>query len=353
MRAIAAVVVASWLTLAGPATAWAQDTLGARRFAVDSVIAVQDMFLESDDWPTQLIVDSVATLAVRDGVALNLRPKLWRVGGQWASLLDQASVRLDVVRRAKVRIEAGRFPSPIGLGMLENRANQNDGVLWCHRLYYGELPTGGAGAAPRTLISAVYPVGVSASASTARWDVRAAALDRALVDPWRTPTRGRSMPSNFVTGAGYSPRQGLRVGAATAWSTATFGGRRSGRDADYRLLNVEGEWSWGYSRLSGEWTRSTFETPTGTQVATGMTLQARHTLSPRVFAHSRVTVANAPRATPSGLTTTSFRAVDSTVGYRVSPEVTLRAGHSAVKNFSRSALDHQLAVSVVWVRRWW
>lgn len=347
-------LVASAVVLLGPAAVAGQDAGRGRRLAIDGVVAVQDMAFETANWPTQIIVDSASTVQVRRGLSLNLRPVLWRVDGEWEALLDQASVRVETRRGgAVVRVEAGRFPSPIGLGMMENRASQNDGVLWCHRLYYGRLPTLGPGTAPHTLLSAIYPIGVSATMSTARWDVRAAALDRAPVDPWATPTRRLAAPGNFVAGVGITPRQGLRVGVASAWGTSTAAGGRAKGDDDYRVYNVEGEWAFGYTRVSGEWTRARFDAPAGPRTSSGLTLQARQTLSPRWFVHSRATAARAPRVSAAGVVTQAYRSIDSTLGYLLSADLTLRAGHSAVKSFAQSRLDHQLAVSVVWARRLW
>src|SRR5688572_31598408 len=51
--------------------------------------------------------------------------------GQWEVYVPQASIRYEFEKGTKWRVEAGKFTSPIGLGMTENRASVNDSViLW-------------------------------------------------------------------------------------------------------------------------------------------------------------------------------------------------------------------------------
>jgi hypothetical protein len=326
------------------------DTGGPRAVSFDTVVAVQDMFFEDRDWPTQFMFDVSSTVRIATNVFANVRPKLWRVNGEWRPLLDQASLRYEFDRGARVRIEAGRFPSPIGLAMIENRANMNPGVLWCHRLYYTDLPSLGPGMQPQSLVAAYYPLGVTVMATKAAWDVRAAVMDRAPVDPWTLPTRLGAL-KNVMLGVGVSPRQGLRLGAATASGPSQSA---VANQTDYRMLNLEGEWAFGYTKISGEWNRSQFDTPSGDRTAYGLTLQARQTLTPRLFAHSRATVGRAPQVSNRAVVTPRrYHAVDSTVGYMLNPDITVKLGHTAMKSWTRTTTDHQLAVSVAFAHRWW
>jgi hypothetical protein len=259
------------------------------------------------------------------------------------------SLRYELEKRSNWRIEVGRFPSPIGLGMTENRPDVNPGVLWCHRPYYGDLPSFGEGSAPHALLSANYPIGVHVSTSGDRWDARVATIDRAPVDVW-TARDGTPRRLNVVAGAGVTPRQGVRIGMAAARG-------RSGDDTSsvpYSLVNVEGEFAFGYTRISGEWTRDAFTTLSGERVASGWTMQARQALTPRIFVHTRVSTVEAPLVQPDGgvdLLESFF--ADTTLGYLVTPEVTLRVGHAALKGWGAGAIDHQVGVSVVWAQRWW
>ena len=88
----------------------------------------------------------------------------------------------------------------------------------------------------------------------------------------------------------------------------------------------------------------------------GWTAQGQHALTPRVFVHSRASTVRAPRAATSLATTVTderFRSIDNTVGYLLSPELTVRVAHSAIRGFGRATVDHQVGVSLVWTRRWW
>jgi hypothetical protein len=347
-----------WFSLIVCATAspaWAQSEASAkpRGTALDTVVAVQDFLFEDSNWRAQVIVDSSMSAELAPGLQANVRPVVWKVNGRWESLLDQASVRYDVAAGANIRVEAGRFPSPIGLGMTENRANLNAGVLWCHRPYYMALPTTGPAPARLSLVSAVYPTGVSASATsrTNRWDARVAVVDRAPIDFWSAPAARRPR-ANTLVGAGFSPTQGARVGMGVGRGTlAADAGVEDGR---YELLNVEADWAFGYSRVSGEWTRSRVEARGVSRAASGVTVQWRQTLSPRWFAHNRTSlISGSLDVSVDTPPARRFSSVDSTIGYLVSPDVTVRVGHSAVRSWTRPSTDHQLGLSLVFARRWW
>lgn len=351
-RATSAVIVAGLCLamMSGTATAQPADVGGTRRLSFDSVIGVQDMFGETVAWPTQVIIDSSASWQVSRRVFANVRPVLWRVDGTWQTLIDQASLRYEGGRETRVRVEVGRFASPIGLGMTENRANVNGGVLWCHRLYYGSVPSLGADVPRQTLVSAVYPVGAMGTVTASKWDARVAMVDRSPTTTWTTPTR-LVAPKHLVVGGGVSPRQGLRVGVATARGALDD---RARERSTYQMLNVEADWAFGYTRISGEWTHDRFDTALGQRTASGVTAQIRQTLTPRVFVHSRATSARAPQvASSASVRLRDYRAVDSTIGYLASPGLTVRVGHTALRSWTASTTDHQLALSVVWARRWW
>jgi hypothetical protein len=40
------------------------------------------------------------------------------------------------------------------------------------------------------------------------------------------------------------------------------------------------------------------------------------------------------------------------LGFRLTPELTLRGGHRARRGFGRPGFDHQVEVSLVWWKRW-
>lgn len=330
------------------------ETGTARRVAFDTVSGWQDSFGEDADWPTQVIVDAFVGAELAPGWQVSVRPVVWRLRGEWEVILDQASVRYEVRRGANWRFEAGKFPIPTGLGLLENRANTNPGMLWWHRPYYTPSPSLGSDLPRVSLISTLYPWGAQAAASGRYWDMRVAAVDRPAVQFWRA-TDDLSRRVNVVVGGGITPRQGLRFGVAGARGRyAEAVGTRPA--LDYRTVNAEADLAFGYTRISGEWVLSRFDAPGGTRVSEGWTAQVQHTLTPRVFVHSRASHVRAPRAVSAFATHVDWQrlqSVDSTVGYLLTPEVTLRAAHTALRAFGRPTIDHQVGLSVIWSRRWW
>ncbi len=330
----------------GATPAGAQSS-GARRLALDTVIGVQDLFDTARDWPTVGMFDTYASAEIGRRLQISVRPKIWRLNGEWDLELDQASVQYSFQKGSNWRVEAGRFPSPIGRGMTENRSNVNGSVLWWHRPYYMPLPSLGLDAPMVSLISAVYPNGVLVTTSGDWWDARAALVDEAPVRFWQGDA-GTDRRPNAIVGAGVTPRQGLRGGVATSWGdlTETPAGR-------YRMVNVEAEYAFAYTRISGEWTRDRFEMPGADHTARGWTLQAQQTLTPRLFAHARTTTIRSPEVmgvqAPRERT---FRSIDTTVGYLIDADLTLKGSYSAVKN-GLAPVDHQAGVSLMWARRWW
>ena len=339
------------LVLATCPRAEAQDTgSSTRRAALDTVVGVQDFFEDAGAWKTQILIDSFGAVEVAPRLQVSVRPLIWRMlTGEWETDIVHASLRYEFQKGPKWRVEAGKFTSPIGLGMTENRASVNDSLVWWHRGYYSYLPSLGAGTVPHALIATIYPVGVMMNTSATHWDARAAVIDRAPADFFRT--EGAPRRGNAIVGGGISPRQGMRLGAAAAWG-------RSG-DANisepYVLVNIEGEYAFDYTKISGEWTRDRFDTVTGDRLATGWTLQAKQTLTPRMYVHSRATMMESlvTTAIPGILDDGAYRAVDTTLGYLVTPEATLRLGHAVMKRWNVSDVDHQIGLSIVWAKRWW
>ena len=344
------------LWLASAATAQGDPSTGgpSRRLAVDTVTGYQDFFAVDSTWPVQIVVDAFVAVELAPGWQVSMRPVLWRLQGEWETLLDQASIRYETRRGANWRVEVGKFPAPIGLGLTENRAGSNASVLWCHRPYYMPLPSIGAHLPQVSLISAVYPLGAQVAVSGTKWDARGAIVDRGPVEYWKAGADAARGP-NGIVGAGISPRQGLRIGAAGAWGQYASADTKQ-TALGYRTVNAEADFSFGYSRLSGEWVHSRFDASEGARTFEGWTGQAQHTVTARVFLHSRVTTvrsSNDPEWLSRLAVERRYLSVDSTVGYRVDPELTVRVAHAAIRAFGRPHLDHQLGVSVIWTRRWW
>ena len=349
MRRAALAVCAALLATAGSAEAQTSSS-GTRAVAFDTVVGVQDFYDDAGAWKAQLIVDPFTTVEVAPRLQVSFRPILWRVMmGDWEAYVVHASVRYEFEKRTKWRVEAGKFTSPVGLGMMENRASVNDGIIWWHRGYYSFLPAMGGGAAPHALISSIYPIGIQANTSAKHWDARVAFIDRAPTDFFHM--EDAPFRPNGVVGGGLTPRQGLRIGGAAAWG-------RSG-DATisepYTLVNIEGEYAFGYTKISGEWTRDLFETPAGDRESRGATLQVKQTLTPRLYLHTRATAITSPvtiAATGEVPDRTSWY-TDTTAGFLVNEETTVRLAHSAIRRWNAPAVDNQIGLSVTWAKCWW
>ncbi len=250
-RRLALVVLASGVALAGSSPALAQEggPLSGRRVAIDSVIGTQDFFGEDRDWPTQVVFDTFMTAQPRPGWQVSFRPKLWRTSGAWELLVDQASIRHEFRAVTHWRVEAGIFPSPIGYGIMENRPNINAGGRRWHRPYYMPLPKLAPGFPQTSLISTVYPAGLSVSTSATHWDLRGALVNKAPIQFWHgEPQVPRERPHDRRRGchaaAGPASRRGRGLGRGRA---------RGGRCADAAVSHAQRRGRVGVRPHEAEW----------------------------------------------------------------------------------------------------
>ena len=125
-------------------------------------------------------------------------------------------------------------------------------------------------------------------------------------------------------------------------------------DRDATVVTVESEFSVRYTKISGEWVRDLLETAGGEEVASGWWVLGQQTLAPRWFAAARVERMTSPGVGPlATLQDFGFTGFEETIGYRLTPDVTIRAGHRSRRGFFSTGFDNQLAASVVWWKRWW
>jgi hypothetical protein len=124
------------------------------------------------------------------------------------------------------------------------------------------------------------------------------------------------------------------------------------------LVGGEGEFSFGYTKMSGEVVRTAFETSTDTAVAYEYFLQGTQTLTPRLFAAARYESSSAPPL-ETGITgiargvRTHMNMFEATAGVRVTRDVTIRTSFYTRHSYTAAAWDQQVGVSLVWSRRWW
>jgi hypothetical protein len=364
------------LLVIAAATAHAQDVTG--RVAMEAVVSASATSADKGD--PFLIFDAVNTIGVGRGWDVVIRPWAKRMpGGDWGAEMYQLQLRYTSSTRIPFRIDTGIISSPLGLATLELKADRNP-TIGAPFYYFVPLPAFDGHSDRVTLMSGGYPLGAIVSASGARWDVRGGVTDS-------SPARQRSVfsesrapaASQIVLGGGFTPTTGFRVGAGFARGryrshavsqTSAAIPDESDEDEEYAssavtqkgtllpdesatVFTIEAEYAIGYTRISGEWIVDRFETTLSPAVARGFNLQAVQTLTPRWFAAGRAVRASSPVLTGPTPGRRSATSAEATVGYRVTPDFTLRGGYQGSSSLYRSTWEHALAVSAVWSQRWW
>ena len=325
--------------------------------AIDSSIAIdRTQLVSSGDYSSGVTMDGVMSIGMGAGFEGIVRPWVQKSPtGEWNRQIWMAAVRYERPGPVGLRVDAGLIPSPIGLANMLLRPQLNPTVSLPASLFQS-LPVVELGQPRTTLLGAVYAYGASASISGRHWDARAAFID---TSPLRTRRIfAQTNPprfNNVVVGAGLTPVIGVRVGG----SVTRGGWERAGesplitQNRDATIVTIESEVSYRYSRLLGEWVRDTIETGAGNVVASGWFVQGQQTITARWFAAMRVERMAAPALTPlTTLDTQYLNGVEETIGFRVTPELTIRGDHRARRTFGRPTFDQQIAVSAVWWKRW-
>jgi hypothetical protein len=340
-----------------PSQAAAQNAL-AGRAAIEAVASIATSSADGIDDPF-VVFDVASTFRVTDGLDAIVRPYARRLpGGDWDAVFYQAQIRYQPAER--VRIDAGIITSPMGLGTFELRPDLNPLVGYPF-YYFGRLPAFDEYNNRVQILSGGYPLGAVVSVSGAKWDARAGVTDS-------TPARYRkifaeSSPSpmaQVIAGGGITPWTGFRVGGAIAKgkyrssSDSEYYGLPDGymstlTDADALVMNLEAEWSYRYTKISGELVRDRFETNGSPAVSRGFYVQGVQTLTPRTFAAGRYTYATTPTAALTRLTRES---AEFSGGYRLIPALTLRAGYEGSRRFGATDWNHAAVASIVWAQRW-
>ncbi len=325
--------------------------------AIDSNVAVDQAFNEDGTRARAgVIVDAFISASLGKGLEFVARPFAQRLGtGEWNRQIWLAEVRYERRGRVGVRVDAGLIPSPIGLANLTLRPSLNATIAQPSSLFTA-LPATDAGAPRINLLGPVYPYGANVTVSGSRWDVRAAVID---TSPLRTrrvfASANPPRLGTVVVGGGITPVVGLRLGASMArgvWWRAGEAGVPDDRDST--IATLEAEYAVRYTKLGAEWVRDALQTRTGREVATGWFVQGQQTITPRWFAAGRVERMSAPAFAPA-LGTAAVQhltGTEETVGFRLTPEFTLRASHRARRSFGQGDYLHQGTVSIVWWRRW-
>ena len=350
------VCLACAVSLALPVCAFAQQARPSR-LAIDTVAAIDESVDRNGNDATGVVIDAVVSVGLGrgfEGIVWPIVQRLASTGG-WSRDVWIATLRYERAGPIGVRIDGGLIPAPIGLANLTVRRPHVNPTIAQPSSLFTALPALEIRGPRTNLLGAVYPFGGQVTVSGLRWDARAAIIDT-------SPLRRRGVFAdpkpprfaNVVVGGGVTPVIGFRVGASM-----THGGwQRAGEspattsDRDATVVTVESEVSFAYTKLSGEWVRDAVDTSSGTRVASGWFVQGQQTLAPRWFVAGRVERMASPLVLPTGVQQQRFAGAEEVLGYRLTPEFTLRAGHRARRGFGRPGFDHQVAVSLVWWRRW-
>ncbi len=339
---------------AGTPAALAQTS----RFALDAVVAADvdrgsQVTRKSTAW-----FDVFGAARIAGGLDLRVRPVVFRRGfdGSWQTQFYELALRYERAGTIGLRVDVGQFTSPIGLSMLENRPDKNP-VISQHSTLYLPIPRYEPGTPSTNLLAAAYPLGAKVTLSGPRWDVRAAVLDS-------SPVRGRPFfgdnkpprMANFVAGAGFTPRIGLRFGVAVGagnYAAEREVGDKTRGDRRATVTQVEGEWAFRYTRIAGEFLWTTRELATADSHVDGGWIEFTQTLHPRVFVAARYDDQWTDWTSVVDQTERheTYRRLESTAGFRLMPEVTLRASYMTRRGYVVGFWDDQFLASVVVAKR--
>jgi hypothetical protein len=303
-------------------------------------------------------IDVFGAVRLASGLDLRARPVISRrsFDGKWQTQMYEMALRYERQGAVSLRLDGGQISSPLGLAILENRPDVNP-VISQHSTLYLPVPRYEPGTPMTFLLAAAYPLGAQVTASTHAWDARAALVDS-------SPVRGRSMlgsnkpprMANVVLGGGVTPRPGLRFGASFA--QGGYAGSHEVRDGSHgdrqaTIRQLEAEWSFGYTRLAGEWLWTTRQMSTDAATINGGWVEGTQTLSPRLFLAVRYDEQSTAwtNAADSAQRDEYYRRVESAVGLRITPTLTLRTSYLTRKGYVVFFWDDQFLASIVWARK--
>lgn len=326
--------------------------------SVDSAVSISRFAGQHAANQPDIVVDITATARLGKGWVGYARPWFRRASTAPYDVsreVYQAALEYQRSGPISTRVNLGYILSPIGLGLLDMRPDTNPTIM-THLSYVVPMPSFDAGAPSALPIASSYPLGGQATFSTTKWDVRGAVV---ASPPNRSFVLGGSSPNprtrpTYVGGGGISPISGLRLGLAYAtgiYATTNELTKPPSTDRHLDMVAFEGEYAFGYTKLSGEFTNDRLETGAGHVVAREWFVQGVQTLTPRWFVAARHEGANAPPRTSSQPSPT-LRVTELTGGFRMSKDFTLRSDVIRRKTYFGAVNDWQIGASLVWARRW-
>ena len=249
--------------------------------SIDSAVSINGFAGQHAADQPDIVIDVTATLRLGRGWVAYARPWFRRASTDpydFAKEIYQAALQHQRRGPVSTRIDLGYILSPIGLGMLDMRPDTNPTIM-PHLSYLVPMPPFDPGVPSSLPIASSYPLGAQFTASTTRWDARAAVVssppNRPFVLGAATPNP-RSQPA-VIVGGGITPKTGLRLGLAYAhgtYATTHEVTRVPGDGRQLQMVSAEGEFAFGYTKLTGEFTRDRLETANGHATATGWSFRA-------------------------------------------------------------------------------
>jgi hypothetical protein len=342
------------LFLTAPAAAQTPE-----RFSLDSSMSF-DLFRGQNaaDRPN-IIIDITGVARIGGGWLLYVRPWFRQPRTpEWDKQIYQAALQYERSGPISTRIDLGYIVSPIGLGMMDTRPSVNPTIA-AHLAYFTPMPVFDPRGPRISAIASTYPLGGQVTFSADRWDARAAVVNSAPTRIYAINRDGnpRSTPV-LELGGGITPTTGLRVGISLARGNYATGEELTvptDEGHELTLIGFEGEYAFNYTKISGELIRDRLETTVGTETAAAWFIQGLQTISPRWFLAARQEGTSAPplRTGTAVGSRTKYHSTEATVGFRLSPEFTLRGSFLSRKAYTRTEWDQQAGASVVWAHRWW
>lgn len=303
-------------------------------------------------------LDFFGAVRLTDALDIRARPVVSRrsFDGTWQTQMYELALRYERRGAVGVRVDVGQFSSPIGLGILENRPNQNP-VVSPHSTLYLPIPRYENGTPTTFLLAASYPLGAKVTVSGATWDARAAVTDSSAIRG--RPFFGDNKPprmANYTIGGGFTPYIGVRLGAAVAYgpyAADTEVRDRSRGDRNASIVQVEGEWSFGYTRLAGEWLWTRRELAQLDAKVDGGWIEGTQTLTARWFTAVRYDEQSTRWTMAPDLSRrdASYRRLETTLGFRVTPDLTLRGSYMTRNGYVVGFWDDQFLASIVYAKR--
>lgn len=343
------------LALVCPAGATAQQARPSP-IAIDTVVSVDESADANGHAATGAFLDAVVSVELGHGFEAVTWAIAQRIASndEWMGDLWIATLRYERAGRIGLRIDGGLIPAPIGLANLTVRRPHLNPTIAQPAALFTPLPVLEPRGPRANLLGAVYPMGGQLSVSGARWDARAGVIDtsplrrRRILASVNPPRFG-----NVFVGGGLTPAVGLRFGASYAhggWARAGEGAAIT-EDRDATVLTIETEFSFAFTKIAAEFVRDSIETSSGTHIARGWFVQGQQVLAPRWFVAGRFEHMASPIVLPV-LAEQRLTSTEEVVGFRITPELTVRGGHRARRTFGRPGFDHQVEASLVWWKRW-